>query len=323
MPTQMDALGAFSFLSDNLPTWSTQLSDLTAHTAAKHAEFAEAYKKHSATSTKPRKRRNSSVCSIQTDSSGSQRAICRRRGSENGDCSSFDSGRNGPAIISTRNSLIIHYDGYTQKSLEELVRNIGTARNNLRKGKMAQLPIANGLRGAPTPRSAARTLLPPLESEDDILASVRSARTRGPSPVRPANPTARQSPFDLADKNLELAHSFCETAAYSFLRAGGCAQELGSVKERFDVLLKLAKEEVELLTKEKEKEKEKELEDGGEEHKSTSAKPDTTTTTTTTTTEPTSLKRPASSEGPIEVDDEQGSIESIDLTVFRVGRMRR
>ncbi|KAL4794566.1 hypothetical protein BDV19DRAFT_364817 [Aspergillus venezuelensis] len=323
MPTQMDALGAFSFLSDNLPTWSTQLSDLTAHTAAKQAEFAEAYKKHSATSTKPRKRRNSSVCSIQTDSSGSQGGIRRRRGSENGDSSSFDSSRNGPAIISTRNSLIIHYDGYTQRTLEELVRNIGTARNNLRKGKMAQLPLAGGLRGAPTPRSAARALLPTLESEDDILASVRSARTRGPSPVRPANPTARQSPFDLADKNLELAHSFCETAAFSFLRAGGCAQELGSVKERFDVLHKLAKEEVSLLTKEKEKEQEKakEFEEEAQEHKSTPAKPDTTTITATT--EPNSLKRPASSEGPIEVDDEQGSVESIDLTVFRVGRMRR
>ncbi|KAL4934776.1 hypothetical protein BDV06DRAFT_208287 [Aspergillus oleicola] len=311
MPTQMDALGAFSFLSDNLPTWTTQLSDLTTHTAAKHAEFAEAYKKHSAVSTKPRKRRNSSVCSIQTDSSNSQGAIRRRRGSENGDTPSFDSGRNGPAIISTRHSLIIHYDGYTQKTLEELVRNIGTARNNLRKGKMAQVPLINGLRGTPSPRSTARALLPTIDSEDDILSNIRSARTRGPSPAPQPNPTARQSPFDLADKNLELAHNFCETAAYSFLRAGECAGELGSVKERFDALLKLAKEEVDIL----QKEKEKELDEEEETHKSTATKPDTT--------EPVSLKRPASSEGPIEVDDEQGSVESIDLTVFRVGRMRR
>ncbi|KAL4931649.1 uncharacterized protein BDV17DRAFT_241016 [Aspergillus undulatus] len=337
MPMQMDALGAFTYLSDNIPTWMTQLSDLSTHCATKHAEFAEAFKKHSAIPSKPRKRRNSSVCSIQTDSAGSEGAVRPRRLRSSGsgsNTSSFDSARNGPAIISTRHSLIIHYDGYTQKTLEELVRSIGTARNNLRKGKMAQLPLVKGMRGgAPPPRGAAgaRALLPTLDSEDDILASIRSARTRGPSPIQQQQQsTTRQPPFDLADKNLELAHSFCETAAYHFLRAGGCAEELKSVKDRFNVLLKLAREEVEILQKEKQeeaKQKEREKEEENEiSEDTTETKPAIEiATATATATEPgmASLKRPASSEGPIEVDDEQGSVESIDLTVFRVNRMRR
>ncbi|KAL4887650.1 hypothetical protein BJY04DRAFT_176363 [Aspergillus karnatakaensis] len=309
---QMDALAAFSYLSDNLPTWMTRLSDLSAHTTAKNAEFAEAFRKHSSAPLRIRKRRNSSVCSIQTSSyghggtgSGSNSYTGRRR--RGGDDSSLDSS-DGPAVISTRHNLIIHYDGYTQKTLEELVRNIGTARNNLRKGKMSQLPIANGIR-PPPPRSSARDLLESMEP-DDLLAGIRSARARGPrqpspQPRQPEKP-ARQSPFDIADKNLELAHSFCETAAYHFLRAGGCASELQSVKDRFTALLKIANEEVQQLRQEK---KDESSEDEAE--------------SAMQATGPVSLKRPASSEGPIEVDDEQGSVEEIDLAAFRVGRMRR
>ncbi|CEL03116.1 hypothetical protein ASPCAL04273 [Aspergillus calidoustus] len=237
---QMDALGAFSYLADNLPTWLTKLSDLTAHTAEKHAEFAEAFKKHSATPLKIRRRRNSSVCSIRTDSvrSGGQ----RRRGGDDGDASSLDSTTDGPAVISTRHNLIIHYDGHTQKSLEELVRNIGTARNNLRKGKMSQLPLAAGSRSA-TRNFHARNppmIDPNAAPEDQLMASIRISRSR----AQPPPPTQRQPPFEMADKHLELAHGFCETAAYHFLRAGACASELNSVKERFTVLLKLATDEL-------------------------------------------------------------------------------
>ncbi|KAL4821417.1 hypothetical protein BDW67DRAFT_49074 [Aspergillus spinulosporus] len=312
--TQMDALGAFTYLSDNLPTWISRLTDLAAHTTAKNAEFAETFKQHSAPS-KPRRRRNSSVCSIQTDSlsasrSHSQLGVKRRRQTNDGSVDSC----NGPTVISTRHNLIIHYDGYTQKTLEEMVRNIGTARNNLRKGKMAQLPLAVG--GLRSSRGAGRTLPPALESdasEGDLLASIRTARTRGaPAPQQ----AARESPFDLADKNLELAHSFCETAAYHFLRAGGCTSELESVKDRFTVLLKIATEEVQRLREEQEAKKEQLDEKKGEADASTKA-------TVTETETPVSSKRPASNEGPIEVDDDQGSVESLDLTAFRVGRLRR
>ncbi|KAL3459109.1 hypothetical protein BJX64DRAFT_265288 [Aspergillus heterothallicus] len=312
MPTgQMDALGAFSYLADNLPTWMTKLSDVTAHTAAKNAEFAEAFKKHSATPIKIRRRRNSSVCSIHTESVRAGSSQRRKRGGEDADSSSIDSA-DGPAVISTRHNLIIHYDGYTQKSLEELVRNIGTARNNLRKGKMSQLPLAVGSRSA-TRNFHARNppmIDPTAAPEDQLMASVRISRTRGPPPP----PTQRQSPFEMADKHLELAHSFCETAAYHFLRQGGCASELNSVKDRFTVLLKLATNEVQLLQKEKKEEPVEEEAEKVPEVAEPQPQPQPLTQ---------SLKRPASGEGMIEVDDDQASVESIDLTAFRVNRLRR
>ncbi|KAL2846413.1 hypothetical protein BJY01DRAFT_174740 [Aspergillus pseudoustus] len=303
---QMDALGAFSYLADNLPTWMTKLSDVTAHTAAKHAEFAEAFKKHSVGPMKVRRRRNSSVCSIHTDSvrSGNQR---RRRAAEDGDASSSIDSADGPAVISTRHNLIIHYDGYTQKSLEELVRNIGTARNNLRKGKMSQLPLAAGSRSATRNFHARNPAMidPTAAPEDQLMASVRAARSRGPPPPPP---TQRQSPFEMADKHLELAHSFCETAAYHFLRQGGCASELNSVRDRFTVLLKLATDEVQQLQQEK---KEDLVEEEAEKVPEV-AEPQSQ-----------SLKRPASGQGTIEVDDDQASVESIDLSAFRINRLRR
>ncbi|KAL2803426.1 hypothetical protein BJX63DRAFT_412026 [Aspergillus granulosus] len=303
---QMDALGAFSYLADHLPTWMTKLSDITTHTAAKHAEFAEAFKKLSATPVKVRRRQNSSVCSIHTESVrvGSQR---RKRAADDGDVASLDS-VDGAAVISTRHNLIIHYDGYTQKSLEELVRNIGTARNNLRKGKMSQLPLAMGSRSA---TRNFHTRNPPMidptaAPEDQLLASVRTSRSRG----QPPPPTQRQSPFEMADKHLELAHGFCETAAYHFLRQGNCASELNSVKDRFTVLLKLATDEVQQLQKEK---KEELVEEEAEKVPEV-AEPRP---------QPQSLKRPASGDGMIEVDDDQDSVESIDLSAFRVNRLRR
>ncbi|KAL3492786.1 hypothetical protein BJX62DRAFT_202360 [Aspergillus germanicus] len=310
---QMDALGAFSYLVDNLPTWLTKLSDVTEHTTAKHAEFAEAFKKHSSTPMKIRRRRNSSVCSIQTDSvrSGGQR---RKRGGDDGDASSLDSTTDGPAVISTRHNLIIHYDGYTQKSLEELVRNIGTARNNLRKGKMSQLPLAAGSRSA-TRNFHARNppmIDPNAAPEDQLMASVRISRSR----AQPPPPTQRQPPFEMADKHLELAHSFCETAAYHFLRAGACASELNSVKERFTVLLKLATDEVQHL----EKQRKDELAEEEAESAPEAAEPQVKLQPRPSSQ---SLKRPASNEGTIEVDDDQESVEAIDLTAFRVNRLRR
>jgi hypothetical protein len=120
----------------------------------------------------------------------------------------------------------------------------------------------------------------------------------------------------MADKHLELAHSFCETAAYHFLRAGACASELNSVKERFTVLLKLATDEVQQL----EKQRKDELAEEEAETAPEAAEPQVKLQPRPSSQ---SLKRPASNEGTIEVDDDQESVESIDLTAFRVNRLRR
>ncbi|KAI9928378.1 hypothetical protein ASPWEDRAFT_440942 [Aspergillus wentii DTO 134E9] len=306
----MDALGAFSHLSDNVPSWINRVSELAAYTAAKNAEYSEAYKKYSK-GRKPRRRKNSSVCSIHTEdldkptqdqeeaeeTEQTEETAGETGSAENplkrGCDDAFSGTSDGPLnVVSLRHNVIIHYDGHTQQTLEELVRDIGTARNNIRKGKMSQL-------SAPSLRPGMRNMRPPpsLPGEADspaaLLPNIRSARNRGPP---------KGSPFDAADKHLELAHSMCETAAYQFLRVGTCSTELSSVEGKLTTLQRMATSEVERL-REEQKQNPRE-----EETPNAPAEDD---------------KPLASADGAIEVDDSSDvSVESIDLTAFRANRNR-
>ncbi|PYH34785.1 uncharacterized protein BO87DRAFT_376131 [Aspergillus neoniger CBS 115656] len=333
MPAQMDALGAFTHLTENIPSWIDRLAELSAHTAAKHAEYAEAYRRH--VTVRPRRRKNSSVCSIQTEDlrssapeteTGPQSSAAethttvttpntsqhqanvnpRKRGAE--DAPSMDARDRNP-LVSTRNNLIIHYDGHTQHVLEEMVRHIGTARNNIRKGRMSQLPLP-GYRSKMLDRSArmnslAPSLSPSESGEDDVLSSIRKARNRGP-PVPRAQDMPKESAFDMAEKQLEVVHGVCETAAYQFLRSGDCSTELTSVEGKFKSLLDLATNEVRRLKAEQPEEPT--VEDETEASAATTIEVDRQSLTKMDT---------------IEVDDDAQSAESIDLTAFRANRLRR
>ncbi|KAE8168304.1 hypothetical protein BDV40DRAFT_97777 [Aspergillus tamarii] len=334
MPTgSMDALGAFSHLTDNLPSWINRISDLATHTAAKHAEYAEAYKKLAVTPGRPRRRKNSSVCSIRTDElrnavtqspppvdaptqkdpeapqPASQDPTTpnpnpRKRGTD--EAPSLASEEN--PFVSTRYNLVIHYDGETQKSLEDMVRIIGTARNNIRKGKMSQMGAMRSSALSKSPRMNSPPPPPSADGSDDqLLSQIRSNRNRGPPPQ--ARVMAKNSPFEMADRQLELAHSLCETAAYQFLRVGDCSEELQGALDKFKALLELATGEVRRLTEEQEKEraaKEKEAPQ---------------VVSVQLTVDPTSNKGPSNDVEAIEVDDGTESEESIDLSAFRARRM--
>lgn len=325
---QMDALGAFTYLSDNLPAWSTRISDLATHAAAKHAEFAAAYKRVGA--VKHRRQKNSSICSIRTDDTHSMRKnsaapgrrtrndgddgsnashaqIPRKRGQD--EVSSLNSDERLP-FVSVRYNVVIHYDGHTQKALEDLVRNIGTARNNLRKGKISQFARPgmrmNLLSKSLGTNNGSSSALSQTDSPDNvILTGVRSTRTRT---------VQKESAFDFADRQLELAHGFCESAAHQFLRFGDCAAELEGVEEKFKVLLEMANNEVERLKAER-----------AQESKDSQAKVPAVKTLPAKTIPLTaqSLKPPSPAFHAIEVDDaETSSVESIDMSAFRSARNR-
>lgn len=330
----MDALGAFSYLSDNLPTWITRVTDLAVHTAAKNTEYAEAYKKHATTAGKPRRRRkNSSVCSIHTEDTFPSTQIpetpttgaadqnqdpaandyctqnesnenSRKRRTDDDAAASFEDPT--ASLVSTRHNLIIHYDGHTQKILEDMVRNIVTARNNIRRGRMSQLPRMGFRQGMPS--------MPGRGPPDAVLSSIRSARNRGPP-----GPQKETAAFDLADKQLEVAHGLCESAAYQFLRSGDCKSELSSVDEKFKMLLDMSSVEVRRL-------KEQERPPPEPEKEEIAMEPQLSTSISAI--EPNEKLKPASpngaATGPIEVDDDtSASLESIDLKAFRANRMAR
>src|SRR5438045_3138919 len=63
----VDSLQCFTYLKENVPSWITKLSDLAAHTTAKHAEFTADYSKLTNMDNKPRRRKNSSTQSIRPD----------------------------------------------------------------------------------------------------------------------------------------------------------------------------------------------------------------------------------------------------------------
>lgn len=148
----------------------------------------------------------------------------------------------------SRSMLIVYYDSAIQEAIEALVRHIGSARNNLRKGKttanfkarMSSLGLSFPSTPSPSQRSSNFTFLSekPTHPGKDAL-----------------NVTARPDPvaaFDQADKWLETAQSLCEVAAHEFLRNGDCSAELEGTKIRFEGCLRVAEQEAARLRQEEE-----------------------------------------------------------------------
>ncbi|KAJ5746218.1 hypothetical protein N7520_011400 [Penicillium odoratum] len=344
----MDALGAFTHLHTNLPAWITRVSELAAHTSAKHAEYSEAYRQR--TTHKPRRRKNSSVCSIHTNNLvpiAQQKApssepvqvttsMCkeekaptqqagRKRGTE--EAPSIDSS-DRYEFVSTRYNVIIDYDGHTQQELEQIVKDIGIARNNIRRGKMSLMPPRIGLRTNLLNRSAAGAGgadQPSIAS----LACVRSTRTATGlvGVTGTSNGVSKDSPFDFCDKQLELAHGLCETAAFQVLRSGDCGTELDGVEEKFKMLLEMTKNEVTRLEEEKKKQQEQGTQQETEEGKDEAKPLPTSAAARLARISALSANKQitACATGTIEVDDDSSlSAESLelDLSAFRSSRIR-
>ncbi|KAJ5946822.1 hypothetical protein N7454_003661 [Penicillium verhagenii] len=344
----MDALGAFTHLQTNLPAWITRVSELAAHTSAKHTEYSEAYRRH--TTAKSRRRKNSSVCSIHTDTlipiaqqkTPSPEAIdvatsmCkdekamplqhagRKRGTD--EAPSVDSSERYD-FVSTRHNVIIDYDGHTQKVLEQVVKDIGIARNNIRRGKMSLMPSRMGLRSNLLNRTAGAT--GGADSSPVVsLPCVRSTRT-GTGLVGvtgTSNGVSKDSPFDFSDKQLELAYGLCETAAFQVLRSGDCGTELDGVEEKFKMLLEMTNNEVARLEEEKKQKQEQATEEEKEEAKPPSPPQTSAAARLARISALSGTKQPAAAiTGPIEVDDDSSlSAESLelDMSAFRASRIR-
>lgn len=252
----IDAAQCFTLISENVPTWITRVSELAQHTAARHAEFAEEYKRLAP--QRPRRRRNSSVHSIQPTSLPDNEDTCAAKygttAAENTDNNKFridlkpnplkrpndDLSSSGslarPPTTRMRHNLVIHYDGHTQQELEHVVRDIGTARNWIRKGKLSQLSKRS-------PFAFSRH-----------MGTARPGSGIPSSRASPSRDFTESNPFEFVDKQLEVAQSLCETAAHQFLRCGNCATELQNVQEKFKSLLDVSISAASRFKQEKEQE---------------------------------------------------------------------
>ncbi|KAJ5527085.1 hypothetical protein N7513_011244 [Penicillium frequentans] len=228
-------------------------------------------------------------------------------------------------FVSTRHNVIIDYDGHTQKVLEQIVKDIGIARNNIRRGKMSMMPPRMGIRSNALSRTSVGAA---PESPISSLACVRSTRTATGlvGVTGTSNGISKDSPFDFSDKQLELAHGLCETAAFQVLRSGDCGTELDGVEEKFKMLLEMTTKEVARLEEEKEEKKKREEEAPEEEIEEPIPPAQTSTAARLARIAALSAIKPSTSAtGTIEVDDDSSlSAESLelDLSAFRSSRIR-
>lgn len=269
MAAPMDALTSFTHLSDNIPDWLVKLDDLATQVAEQHSRFTRitqfteiklARKKHDSTeSLRPKDLDNenddaalvvsdttvppgqSHLVNANIDSAVLLKDIRRKRKP-----GSAFSGASGPQRYRTRSMIIVYYDSAIQDAFDSVVRNIATARNNLRKGKTSVTFKA---------RMAALGMEEnPFAAVDDYVSRNSRIRSRYEKPSR-QNPNSVPSDstlaFENADKDLEAAQNLCEVAAHQFLRDGDCMEEIQGTREKFEHCLRIAHKEMEWIKAEK------------------------------------------------------------------------
>ena len=261
----MDPLQSFTFLTSSLPDWIAQLDKLSAQVTQRHSEFRR-LSQASRTLNSTRKRKTGSTESLRPESEDTvdsdsyqttdpttpspkdieidpsnkhlfQEVREARRRCRPGFAASDTS---GPQRYRTRTSLIIYYDSAIQEGFGALVRNIGSARNNIRKGK------ANAsfkVRMASIGREHGLSELPKLSKDRDGSLLIKGHDF---------------GPFDQVDKDLEAAQSFCEVGAHQFLREGNCREEVQGTRRKFESCLRIAEQQVARLELERQEETEQE-----------------------------------------------------------------
>ena len=312
----VDALQCFTFLTDNVPSWITRVTDLASHAAAKHAEFTAEYAKLSAVEKKPpRRRKNSSMNTNRDDEEEHQKkrphsnSAEKQQQQDEADASdpltllrlSRDrkkEAKGSKNATPARYQVVVHYDGYMQNALEVLVRDVGGARNNIRKGRMNQM-MKKGF--------GFRTTFSNSQLDDSARPVFRSSRMNYMK-----DQGSDGLPFDAVDKQLEAVQNLCETGAHQFLRFGDCVTELNKTKEHLASVLETAKVEVERLqTEAKEKGEEKD------------EKPAELKDLQKQEAIPLKAEKNPPEMGIIEVDDgSDASSISIDIAAFRSSRFR-
>jgi hypothetical protein len=259
-----EAHKAFSFLVDSIPKWIEDLGGIGQKIAVKEDEVTKVAvpvvpvaplpKKSGSTETLRDEDKVGSRIELlsapQPDTAApvspfrEQESLLAKRKRKT--ASLISGNMSGPNKYRSRSLIIVYYDSDVQKQFETLVRNIGSGRNLLRKGKMAaKIESLSGLMDDREQNG---------EFDDPILSKIGYRPSLGPGQYRTAQaragfgytPPADGSldQFDIADKALERAQGFCERGAHQFLRDGNCDVELNSCKECFEEVLKLSEPEV-------------------------------------------------------------------------------
>lgn len=274
-PPQMDAVGSFTHLTQNIPSWLVQLEDLAKYTKTKNAEFVAEYSRL-VKSTKPKRLKSPSICSIHSDDrpsrvpdvdaskdqtteppaelgvdpleAGTRHIYAEQVQRKRKPTASLRSGASGPQKFRTKHQVVIYYDSHVQQEFDTMVKAVGIARNNLRKGKNALVAT----RGFRLPNLSKRydALSSPSLENIKSLSKYRMSPTGSKFSIRaaPGQPENEdEAIFMSSDKVLEQVQNLFETAAHQFLRDGDCQKELEGATTKLKELLDTATTTAEAL----------------------------------------------------------------------------
>lgn len=253
----MNANSSLSFITENSADWIRRLDDLTGQIASRQAELSELdarplRQKHGSTeSLRPRddgEGENGAGMEQQTSpvSPGAARQyqaqqLRRKRKTS----ASITTNGSGTSKYRTRSMIIVYYDSAVQEAFEGIVRNIGTARNNIRRGKMATAMQRMAVRVEDNNTDPQRK-----DNLRSQLTYTRTSRSRGGE---------EKSVHDQIDAGLDFSQGQCERAAHQFLRDGDCTEEILSIRNKMEEITVLAAKELERVeAEEAEKKKKKE-----------------------------------------------------------------
>lgn len=280
----MDPISSFEHILDNLPTWRTQLTDLSSHAIKKHDEYVAEYSRllHK---VRAKRAKSASLASLHTTDQEEQphvsdqvqepckspqpselveispleagnRFIYAQAHKKRKPGTSLRSNASGPRNFRSKQMVVVYYDSHIQSELDKLVKGFGAARNNLRKGKNAY----NAARGFTLPALSRRS-----EAAENLVYNPmakpgpRPSKTQSDSAVVTlSNPSSGEAAFQRADKELEVIQSLCENAAHQVIRDGDCDIELSDATSKLDSLLSLTQSTLDILRAEKKKKDEEE-----------------------------------------------------------------
>ena len=273
---QMDAVSSFVHLTDNIPSWLERLAALSNHAAEKNSEFVADYAKI-VSQIRPKRVKSPSLQSIHSNVEESvhlsqidpqnentlptppapilinpleagNKYLYAQAQKKRKPGSSVRSGASGPQKFRNKNQVVIYYDSHMQTELDAMVKAVGVARNNLRKGRNA----LNASQKFPLPTLSRR--------HDSSSLNPSAANIRSQSISRPVLSgkynlrSSTQSPakddeacFVDVDKMLETVQGLYETAAHQFLRDGDCKTELDSARVSLSDIIAKAVPTTEML----------------------------------------------------------------------------
>ncbi|KAH0547747.1 hypothetical protein FGG08_000004 [Glutinoglossum americanum] len=223
---------SFSYLTENIPDWTSRLDDLSARILSRQVELSQLASSNAESKSASADRNVlKDVEQLKKLHNDQQRRRKRKT-------ASISSAASGSQRYRTRSMVIVYYDSSVQETFETLVRGIGTARNNIRKAKMsARMKNWSALAGG--------------EEDGDL-------RSRFMIPRTSRSTGGEKTVYDTVDATLETAQSQCETGAHQFLRDGDCRKEIDVAKKKLEEVRVIAVEELDKAKEEERKTEESE-----------------------------------------------------------------